>query len=214
MGDQGDRDRMPFQVLVIPNRRVATRIRYAAFLRTDAGVWQFIAGGGSRGESKLQAVQREAREEAGIPPRTDFVELQSVASAPAHNFRARRYWPPDLSEIPESCFAVNAGGLRIRLSPEHSQVEWLAFVDCMERLYWESNRTALRALNERLGYTLFDPANPPCRKSPSESVRDKGRTVWRCEVGGSSGWKLQGGGVKGHLIPQGLGHDDSPPRDG
>ena len=154
MGDHGDRDRMPFQVLVIPYRRVAARIRYAAFLRTDAGVWQFIAGGVSRGKRKLQAAQREAREEAGIPPRADFVELQSVASVPAHNFRARRYWPPDLSAIPEYCFAVNAGGLRIRLSPEHSQVEWLTFVDCMARLHWESNRTALRELHERLGRTL------------------------------------------------------------
>ena len=151
MGDHGDRDRMPFQVLVIPYRRVAERIRYAAFRRTDAGVWQFIAGGGSRGESKFQAAQREALEEAGIPPRVEYVELRSVASVPAHNFRARRYWPPDLSEIPEYCFAVNAGGTRIRLSPEHSQVEWLTLVHCMERLQWESNRAALRELHKRLG---------------------------------------------------------------
>ena len=66
MGDLGDRDRMPFQVLVIPYRRIATRIRYAAFLRTDTSVWQFIAAGGSRGEDKDQAARREAHEEAGM----------------------------------------------------------------------------------------------------------------------------------------------------
>ena len=145
---------MPFQVLVIPYRRIATRIEYAVFLRADSSVWQFIAGGGSRGESKHQAARREAEEEAGIPQDTEYLELQTVASVPAHHFRARRYWPPNLTEIPEYCFAVNAGGRRIRLSPEHSRVEWLSFVDCTERLYWQSNRAALCELHERLGGTL------------------------------------------------------------
>ena len=145
---------MPFQVLVIPYRRIASSIQYAAFLRADCSVWQFIAGGGSRGESRLQAARREAEEEAGIPQDAEYLELQSVASIPSHHFRARRYWPPDLSEIPEYCFAVNADGLRIRLSPEHSQVEWLSVHGCTERLHWQSNRAALGELHERLGGTL------------------------------------------------------------
>ena len=145
---------MPFQVLVIPYRRIASGVQYAAFLRADSRVWQFIAGGGSRGENRLQAARREAEEEAGILQRTGYLELQSVASIPAHHFRARRYWPPDLSEIPEYCFAVSVDSLRIRLSPEHSQVEWLRLGECMERLHWQSNRAALGELHERLGETL------------------------------------------------------------
>ena len=152
MGESSDRDRMPFQVLVIPYRHIATHIQYAAFLRADASVWQFIAGGGSRGESRLQAAQREAEEEAGIPQSAEYLELQSVSSVPAHNFRAQRYWPPDLDVIPEYCFAVDAGSLRIRLSPEHSRVDWLSFADCTERLHWQSNRVALWELHERLGH--------------------------------------------------------------
>jgi len=146
---------MPFQVLVIPFRHTAvTGIQYAAFLRADSGVWQFIAGGGSSGESRLEAARREAEEEAGIPQGAEYLELHSVASIPAHHFRARRYWPQDLSEIPEYCYAVNADGMRIRLSPEHSQVEWLRFGECMARLHWQSNRVALCELHERLGGTL------------------------------------------------------------
>ena len=154
MGDLGDRNRMPFQVLVIPYRRIASGIRYAAFLRADSSVWQFIAGGGSRGESRLQAARREAEEEAGIPQGAEYLGLQSVASIPAHHFRARRYWPRDLSEVPEYCFAVNVDSLRIRLSPEHSRADWLRFGECMERLHWQSNRVALCELHERLGGTL------------------------------------------------------------
>ena len=141
---------MPFQVLVIPYRHTAAHIEFAAFLRADHGVWQFVAGGGGRGEGKLHAAQREAEEEAGIPRSAAYVELHTVSSIPVDNFRARRYWPPELQMIPEYCFAVNAGDMPIRLSPEHSRVEWLSFEDCAKRLRWQSNRTALSELNDRL----------------------------------------------------------------
>ena len=150
--DLGDRDRMPFQVLVIPYRHIATRFQYAVFLREDAGCWQFIAGGGSRGESKLQAARREAEEEAGIPQSAKFIELQTVSSIPVHNFRARRYWPTDLYVVPEYCFAVNAAGRTIGLAREHTRVDWLSFAECSERLHWQSNQVALWELNERLGH--------------------------------------------------------------
>ena len=146
-GDLDDRNRMPFQVLVIPYRDT-TRIQYAAFFRDDASYWQFIAGGGSRGENTIQAARREAEEEAGIPRSAKIVELQTVSSVSVRHFRARHYWPQALYVIPE--FAVNAGGLRIRLSHEHTRVEWLSFDECSERLYWQSNQVALWELNERL----------------------------------------------------------------
>ena len=142
---------MPFQVLVIPYRHTAVHIEFAALLRADHGVWQFVAGGGRRGESKLQAAQREAEEEAGIPRSASYLELQTVSSIPADNFRARCYWPPGLNVIPEYCFAVSCGELQIRLSAEHSRVEWLSFADCAKRLHWQSNRAALLELNHRLG---------------------------------------------------------------
>ena len=147
--DDIDRDRMPFQVLVIPYRN-ATPIQYAAFLREDSNYWQFIAGGGSRGEDRVQAASREAEEEAGIPPSAKFLELQTVASIPTCHFRARLYWPEDLYVIPEYCFAVDASGIEFGLSREHARVEWLSFADCHERLHWQSNQVALWELNERL----------------------------------------------------------------
>lgn len=58
--DDIDRDRMPFQVLVIPYRN-ATPIQYAAFLREDANYWQFIAGGGSRARTKSRRLAEKPR---------------------------------------------------------------------------------------------------------------------------------------------------------
>ena len=149
--DHGNRNRMPFQVLVIPYRD-ATPIQYAAFFREDSNYWQFIAGGGSKGEDKIQAARREAAEEAGIPQSAMFLELQTVASVPTHCFRSRIYWPQDLYVIPEYCFAVNMNELTIVLSHEHTRVDWLSFGECHERLHWQSNQVALWELNERLKY--------------------------------------------------------------
>ncbi len=149
--DHSNRNRMPFQVLIIPYRNT-TPIQYAAFLREDSNYWQFIAGGGNKGEDKIQAAHREAEEEAGIPQSAKFLELQTVASVPTHCFGARVYWPQDLYVIPEYCFAVNMNGWTIVLSHEHSRVDWLSFGECHERLHWQSNQVALWELNERLRY--------------------------------------------------------------
>ncbi|HEY2253948.1 MAG TPA: NUDIX domain-containing protein, partial [Planctomycetaceae bacterium] len=61
--------RAPFQVLVIPFRRIdGGSFVYALFRRQQAtgGYWQWIAGGGEDDESPLEAARREALEEAGI----------------------------------------------------------------------------------------------------------------------------------------------------
>ena len=147
--DRSDRNRMPFQVLIIPYRNT-TPLQYAAFFREDSNYWQFIAGGSSKGEDNIQAAHREAEEEAGIPQGVTFLELQTVTSVPTRCFRARIYWPQDLYVIPEYCFAVNTNGLTIMLSHEHTRVEWLSFEECHERLYWQSNQVARWELNERL----------------------------------------------------------------
>jgi dihydroneopterin triphosphate diphosphatase len=59
--------RAPFNVLVIPYRRVAGAIcEYAVFRRAGSLTRQFIAGGGENDEKPMVAARREALEEAGI----------------------------------------------------------------------------------------------------------------------------------------------------
>ncbi len=149
--DLTDRYRAPFQVLIIPYRD-ATPIQYATFLRESANYWQFIAGGGSKGEDEAQAARREGEEEAGIPQNAGYVRLQTVTSIPACYFGARLYWPQDLYVIPEYCFAVDASGMKFTLSHEHTRFEWLSLAECYERLRWQSNQVALWELNERLSH--------------------------------------------------------------
>ncbi|HUT73603.1 MAG TPA: NUDIX domain-containing protein [Armatimonadota bacterium] len=142
--------RAPFQVLVFPFRVTRENAyEYALFQRADASYWQGIAGGGEGDESAIEAARREAYEEAGIPLCAPFYELDFRGCVPVTAFSDRDTWDARLSVIPEYCFGVEFAG-PIHISPEHSATMWLPYKECERRLHWDSNRVALRELDERL----------------------------------------------------------------
>lgn len=141
--------RAPFNVLVIPFRLKAGINEYAVFHRSDAEMWQFIAGGGEDDEVPLTSAQREANEEAGIDQDTDWTALDASASIPRNAFPGD-HWPADIYVITEHSFAVRIQDTNIRLSHEHDRFEWLEYDAAAARLTWDSNRVALWELRERL----------------------------------------------------------------
>jgi dATP pyrophosphohydrolase len=116
----------------------------------EGGYWQGIAGGGHEGEAPLDAARREAEEEAGVPENADFMALDSIASVPSELFAAAADWPPDTYVIPEYAFAVEVEPDMIRLSDEHAEHAWLPFDVACTRVKFDSNRTALWELLQRL----------------------------------------------------------------
>jgi len=141
--------RAPFQILAIPYRR-KDEYRFCVFHRSDIDQWQFVAGGGEDAETPLQAAIREIKEETGITAQS-VLPLTSIAYVPANVIaeKHRRHWPRDTFVIPEYAFAFLCDA-DIRLSQEHTGYEWLPYGEAMERLTWDSNRTALYELNCRL----------------------------------------------------------------
>ena len=140
--------RAPFQILVIPFRRTATVPEYAVVKRSDAGYWQFVAGGGEDDETPLQAAHRETEEEIGITG--EIMRLDSFSTVPKECFAAADTWREEIYVIPEHCFAVNVGTDDISLSDEHTEFQWVSFEEASSLLKWDSNRNALWELNERL----------------------------------------------------------------
>jgi len=143
--------RAPFQVLVLPFRRTGDgAVEFAILRRHDLGFWQGVAGGGEDDETPGQAAVREASEELGLGCPVPLYPLQTVASIPAHVFAARRTWPKDTYVIPEYAFAADLTGLDVTLSKEHTAVRWLDATAAQAALRFDSNRTAVEELAERL----------------------------------------------------------------
>lgn len=146
--------RSPFQVLILPYRRVVNeqsiQFEYALFSRYDYPCWQFIAGGAEDDESPLQAAQREAFEEGRIASTCPYMALETMASIPVHHFRESYRWGESLYVVPEYSFAVDVSTAKLHLSYEHNEFAWLAYAEAYARLTYDSNKTALWELNQKL----------------------------------------------------------------
>jgi dihydroneopterin triphosphate diphosphatase len=142
--------RAPFQVLVLPFIQHDTCISYAIFHRSDMDLWQGISGGGEDTESPLQAAVREAQEEAGIPSQSKYIQLDTTASIPVSCFSGNYGWSSVLYVIPEHSFGVEIHDEQLTLSSEHIGMKWCSYESAYSLLKYDSNRTALWELNERL----------------------------------------------------------------
>jgi len=143
--------RAPFQVLVYPYRKIRDDgFKYALLKRSDAGYWQAIAGGGENNETSLEAAQREAYEEAGIPANSDFLQLDTVESVPVTEFTDSHLWGDDAYVIPQYCFGVLVKDSQIMLSREHTEYAWLTYEQAYHLVKYDGNKTALWELDKRL----------------------------------------------------------------
>ena len=147
--------RAPLNVLVFPFRRRADGlVEYALFRRADdAEFWQGVAGGVEDDETPMEAACRELLEETGIAARTEsWVTLDARGSVPAKVFRDWPRWGPEVFVVHKHSFGVAVTDTdRIGLSAEHTEWRWLDFEAASKLTRYDSDRTALWELNERLG---------------------------------------------------------------
>ncbi|MFC1586692.1 NUDIX pyrophosphatase [Planctomycetota bacterium] len=143
--------RAAYQVLVFPFFiNDDETIDYALFRRKDADYWQGIAGGGETGEAVLESAKRETYEESGIAPESKFIVLDSVASVPVTAFADHALWGKDTLVIPEYSFGVAASDKNLSLSAEHTEYIWMDYENAVTMLKWDSNKTCLWELHQRL----------------------------------------------------------------
>ena len=151
--------RAPYQVLVLPYKAEKSDIKFAIFKRADLNYWQGIAGGGEEGETALQSAGREILEETGINVKSNLMQLDSVSSLPVEHVIGRFLWGEDVYVIPEYAFGLEVADQEITLSREHSSYKWVSYDEAIEALKWDSNKTALWELNERLKKKIIKKEN-------------------------------------------------------
>lgn len=143
--------RQPYETLIFPYKKEDNEYKYAIFLRDDMKVWQGICGGGEdEDKSILETAKRETFEESGIKADSEFIQLDTITTMPVVNVKGSFFWGDDVYLVKEHCFGVDATGQDIKLSEEHPEYRWLTYDEAKKLLKWDSDKTALWELNERL----------------------------------------------------------------
>ena len=144
--------RQPHQILAFPYKKQNDdTYLYGIFCRTGKNErWQAIAGGVESGETWLEAAKREANEEAGISYEAKIIELESISTIPVLNVAKEFIWGEETYLIYEHCFGIDVENENIKLSHEHTKMEWLTYEEAIKKMTWDSNKNALWELNERL----------------------------------------------------------------
>ena len=140
--------RKPKQVLVFLYRK-NRNYEYCIFYRKKMQIWQAISGGVEDDETLIETVKREVLEETNIEV-NDIFELSSVSSIPVVNVTGKFTWGDDIYVVTEYSFGVFTENNEIKLSSEHKQYGWFSFDEAYEKLEFDSNKTALWELNQRL----------------------------------------------------------------
>lgn len=142
--------RLPKQVLIIPYRIRDGHIEFCIFKRSDMKIWQFIAGGAEDFDADIEAsAKRELFEETGIED-IELEQLEMVAKIPVVNVVKDFMWGEDVFYSEEFAFAANIEGKDITLSHEHEEYKWVDYLSARSELKYDSNKSALWEINEKL----------------------------------------------------------------
>lgn len=145
--------RAPYQILAILYKRENDKILYGIFYRNSHPIWQFISGGGENNEKPLETVIREIKEETSlVVEKAQIKQLDSKTTIPVLNITGEYTWGTNVYVVTEYSYAVEIEGenSNIQLSNEHKEYKWVEYDEAVEKLKYDSNKTALWELNEKL----------------------------------------------------------------
>lgn len=142
--------RAPYQVLILPFRRTQRGVEFAVFKRSGTSCWQFVSGGGEDDERPVEAAVREMQEEVGVNVKGRLVSLDAKTTIPVNVFKDSANWDDALLVIPEHAFASDIDDAELVLSSEHDELKWVTAEQANSLLRWDSNKTALWEVCQRL----------------------------------------------------------------
>ena len=146
--------RAPYQTLTFLYKKVENNFQFLILKRSDLNFWQGIAGGGEEGETPFETAKRETKEEVGLQDTNKFFQLSTISSIPRKNIsglRNREDLKGIFNIVPEFCFACEVPiNFEPTISHEHTNYTWLDFKEAIQKVNFDSNKTALWELNNFL----------------------------------------------------------------
>jgi dATP pyrophosphohydrolase len=132
--------RLPIQVQGILFRKINGKMQYLLLKRTPerGGFWQPVTGGLEEGETKIEALKREVREETGMKNIIGIIE-------DVHYFE---FSDPHLFKEYVFGVEISSDEKMVLDRREHSQFRWCSFQEALRLLKWKENKEALTRLNE------------------------------------------------------------------
>jgi len=134
-------------VLVIVYKLENSEISYLLLKRKLHWIgWESVKGGIEKGESKIQAVKRELKEETNLKAEK-IVDMK---------IRNRFFYPkyfhgwPGYVGMEYKIFAVKVSGKVRFYRIEHSGFRWMNFKQAYAKLTFKEQKDALKKVNERL----------------------------------------------------------------
>lgn len=143
--------RLPKQVLIIPYRIKNENVQFCIFKRKDLEFWQWISGGVEDFDENIYAAaKREIFEETGVGSNLELTQLECITKIPVVNIVKEFRWGNDIFYADEYSFSVKFDNIDIALSDEHSLYSWMSFEEAKKLLKYDSNKSALWELNEKI----------------------------------------------------------------
>ena len=142
--------RLPAQAVEgIVFRRRNGNIEYLMLKRlsTRGDFWQPMTGGVEEGETTLDALKREIREETGI------VNIRKIIE----NLHVFGFQRPKVGFVKEYAYGVEIGSDdQITIDcKEHSEFKWCSYEEALRLLKWDDNKIALKNLHALLSQSII-----------------------------------------------------------
>ncbi len=109
--------------------------------------WEFPKGGLEKGESMINAIKREIKEETGLIP----LKIKKFDFSGKYNYPKKYPDRPEFYGQSYSLYSAEVKKLKVKIDEkEHSNCKWLEFDKTIKKLTWPNQKKSLKIVNDWL----------------------------------------------------------------